>query len=280
MAPFARGTPRPARPPALRAPLDSQPPHSGGLRRRYDGPLAAATASRRPTDRHRPPPLLQSPGPADAQAGTNERGQRQLDSPSGLDPCRFPGRCRRPDLGDRYLGAAPFWRLGAHRAWLWQLPSPRAWARQRRAPRAIGTAGSSDRDRRTLCPWPQFADRVVRQIEIVEACRSRASWAVSLAPGGSTPTGPSARRAGEPSIPRAALVSTASGGRSGTRFGTGVDPVTSRFSGRFFSLAKKQPEQQSKQKVLFSEQKSRFASLSLAVSFCFSFLWARYGHEG
>ncbi len=158
VAPFPRGTPRPARPPALRAPLDSRPPRSGGLRRHYDGPLAAATASRRPTDRHRPPPLPQSPGPVGAQAGSNGRGQRQLDSPSGPDPCRFPGRCRRRDLGDRCLGAAPFWRPGAHRSWLWQLPSPRAWARQLSAPpRATGTAGSWDRDRRTLPPSPQSA---------------------------------------------------------------------------------------------------------------------------
>ena len=165
VAPFRRGTLRPARPPAVRAPLDSRPPRSGGLRRRYDEPLAAATASRRPTDRHRPPPLLHSPGPVGALGGTNGRGQRRMDSPSAPGPCRFPGRCRRRDLGGRCLGAAPFWRTGAHRSWLWQLPSPRAWARQLSAqPRATGTAGSSDRDRRTLRPRPQSArSGVVRQ---------------------------------------------------------------------------------------------------------------------
>ena len=158
VAPFRRGTPRPTRPPALRAPLDSRPPRSGGLRRRSDEPPAAATASRRPTDRRRPPPLLRSPGPVGALAGTNGRGQRQMDSRSAPGPCRFPGRCRRRDLGDRCLGAAPFSRTGAHRSWLWQLPSPRAWARPLSAqPRATGTAGSSDRDRRTLRPWPQSA---------------------------------------------------------------------------------------------------------------------------
>ncbi len=174
MAPFRRGTLRPARPPAVRAPPDSRPPRSGGLRRRYDGPLAAATASRRPTDRHRPPPLLQSPGPVGALEGTNGRGQRRLGSPSGPGPSRFPGRCRRRDLGGRCLGAAPFWRPDAHRSWLWQRPSLRAWARQLSAlPRATGTAGSSDRDRRTLRPRPQSArSGVVGQLEIMGACRS------------------------------------------------------------------------------------------------------------
>ena len=99
-----------------------------------------------------------SPGPVGALAGTNGRVQRRLDSPSGPGPCRFPGRCRRRDLGDRCLGAAPFWRTGTHRSWPWQLPSPRAWARQPSAqPRATGTAGSSDRHRRTLRPSPQSA---------------------------------------------------------------------------------------------------------------------------
>ena len=192
MAPFPRGTLRPARPPALRAPLDSRPPRSGGLRRRYDEPLAAATASRRPTDRHRPPPLLQSPGPVGALGGTNGRGQRRMDSPSAPGPCRFPGRCRRRDLGGRCLGAAPFWRTGAHRSWLWQPPSPRAWARQLSAqPRATGTAGSSDRDRRTLRPRPQSArSGVVGQFEIMEACRSRASWVVSWRQVGARPPDP------------------------------------------------------------------------------------------
>ena len=172
MAPFPRGTLRPARPPALRAPLDSRRPRSGGLRRRYDEPLAAAPASRRPTDRHRPPPLLHSPGPVGALGGTNGGGQRRRDWPSALGPCRFPGRCRRRDLGGRCPGAAPFSRTGARRSWLWQLPSPRAWSRQHSAqPRATGTAGSSDRDRRTLRPRPQSArSGVVGQFEIMDAC--------------------------------------------------------------------------------------------------------------
>jgi hypothetical protein len=97
-----------------------------------------------------------------------------MDSPSAPGPCRFPGRCRRRDLGGRCLGAAPFWRTGAHRSWLWQLPSPRAWARPLSAhPRATVTAGSSDRDRRTLHPRPQSArSGVVGQFEIMELCRS------------------------------------------------------------------------------------------------------------
>ncbi len=165
MAPARRETLRPSRPPAVRAPFDSRPPRSGGSRRRFDEPLAAATASRRPTDCHRPPPQLHLPGPVGALGGTNGRGQRQMDSPSVLGPCRFPGRCRRRDLGGRCLGAAPFWRTGDHRSWLWQLPSPRAWARQLSAqPRATGTTGSLDRDRQTSRPRPQSArSGVVRQ---------------------------------------------------------------------------------------------------------------------
>ena len=156
--------------PLVRAPLDSRSPDSGGLRRRYDETLAAANASRRPTDRRPPPPLLQSPGPVGARGGTNGRGQRRMDSPSAPGPSRFPGRCRRRDLGCRCLGAAPFSRRGAHRSWLWPLPSPRAWARQLSAQaRAIGTAGSSDRDRRTLRPRPQSArSTAVGQFEIKE----------------------------------------------------------------------------------------------------------------
>ena len=149
-------------------------PRSGGLRRRSDEPLAAATASRPPIA-HRPPPrLLQSPGLVGALGGTNGRGRRRMDSPSAPGPCRFPGRCRRRDLGSRCLGAAPFWRTGAHRSSLWQPRSPRAWARQPSArPRASGAAGSSDRDRRTLRPRPQSArSGVVGRFEITEACRS------------------------------------------------------------------------------------------------------------
>src|SRR6516225_913853 len=76
-APFRRGTLRPSRPRVVQAPLDSRPPRSGGLRRRYGEPLGAGTASRRPTDRRRPPLLLQSRGPVGALGGTNGKGQRR-----------------------------------------------------------------------------------------------------------------------------------------------------------------------------------------------------------
>ena len=76
MAPFRRGTLLPSRPPAVRAPLDSQQPQSGGLRPRCGEPLAAAPASTRPTDR-RPPPLLPSPGPVGALGGTNGKSSSE-----------------------------------------------------------------------------------------------------------------------------------------------------------------------------------------------------------
>ena len=160
-APFRRGTLRPSRLRVVRATLDSRQPRSGGLRRHYGGPLAAGTASRRPTDRHRPPLLLQSPGPVGALGGTNGRGRQRMDWPLAPAPCGSLGRYRRRVLGGQCPGAAPSLRTGARLLWLWQLPSPRAWALQLSAqPRAIGTARSSDRDLLTIRPPAQSARHI------------------------------------------------------------------------------------------------------------------------